>query len=96
MNYQRPVNTPKTEHGKCPKCKQHTMQIVCVFDSRGPPPSWKKRLKAYEREMRKYKNTNQLYVVNGEDMARNEQQRQKWNAKDKTGDERIERDKETD
>lgn len=58
MNYQRPVNTPKTEHGKCPKCKQHTMQIVCVFDSRGPPPSWKKRLKAYEREIRKHKNAN--------------------------------------
>ncbi|MFS4418802.1 hypothetical protein ACKWCC_19025, partial [Maribacter sp. 2307ULW6-5] len=36
---------PPILHRKCPRCKEGTLATVFVFDGRGPPKHWIKKLK---------------------------------------------------
>lgn len=50
MNY---IPTPKinpTLKGQCPCCKQYTLQLLCEFDSRGPPRAWKQKVENYSKK----------------------------------------------
>ncbi len=38
---------PPLKHRKCPYCKLGSMVTVTIFDSRGPPKIWLKRLKQH-------------------------------------------------
>jgi hypothetical protein len=40
--------TPKiTQKGQCWCCKKHTLEMVCVFDKRGPPQAWIDKIARY-------------------------------------------------
>jgi hypothetical protein len=46
--------TPKiTQKGQCPCCKKHTLEIVCVFDKRGPPQEWIDKIASYRNRKQK-------------------------------------------
>lgn len=49
MNFVPEVKPIATKKGQCPCCKQYTLQILCEFDSRGPPLSWKQKVEQYEK-----------------------------------------------
>lgn len=49
MNYSPKVKSNPTKKGQCPRCKLHTLQIICEFDARGPPLIWKQKVEQYER-----------------------------------------------
>jgi hypothetical protein len=36
----KPISVKTTQKGQCPCCNKHTLEIVCVFDKRGPPQEW--------------------------------------------------------
>ena len=39
-----PQTKPDLLHRKCPSCKKGTLQTVLLFDQRGPPTAWLKKL----------------------------------------------------
>lgn len=39
---------PNSQQGQCPCCKQYSLTILCLFDKRGPPDKWLKKLKEYQ------------------------------------------------
>jgi hypothetical protein len=46
--------TPKiTQKGQCWCCKKHTLEMVCVFDKRGPPQEWIDKITRYRNRKRK-------------------------------------------
>jgi hypothetical protein len=46
--------TPKTtQKGQCWCCKKHTLEMVCVFDKRGPPQEWIDKIASYRNRKRK-------------------------------------------
>ncbi len=44
------TQTIQTKNHQCPKCKNHSLQIVFQFDSRGPPKNWLNRIKKYNKQ----------------------------------------------
>lgn len=47
---------PQTQHKQCPKCKQNTLEIVCVFDKRGPPKEWVEKIASCKNRKQKIMN----------------------------------------
>ena len=44
----KPIKDKTTQKGQCPCCKKHTLEIVCVFDKRGPPQEWIDKIASYK------------------------------------------------
>jgi len=51
-----PANVKTTQQGQCPCCKKHTLEIVCVFDKRGPPQDWVDKIASYRNRKQKKMN----------------------------------------
>ena len=49
----KPNEDKPTQQGQCPCCKKHTLEIVCVFDKRGPPQEWINKIASYRNRKQK-------------------------------------------
>jgi len=52
----KPTNVKTTQKGQCPCCKKYTLEIVCMFDQRGPPQEWMDKLASYRNRKQKTMN----------------------------------------
>ena len=42
------VQLMQTKNHQCPKCKNHSLQVIFQFDVRGPPTYWLEKIKKYK------------------------------------------------
>jgi hypothetical protein len=49
LNFKPVINKIQTKNHLCPKCKNHTLEIIFKFDERGPPSNWRKLIKMHNK-----------------------------------------------
>jgi hypothetical protein len=52
----QPSSVKIPQKGQCPCCKKHTLEVVCVFDKRGPPQEWIDKIVNYKNGKQKRMN----------------------------------------
>ena len=48
LDFTPPVQLMQTKNHQCPKCKNHSLQVIFQFDVRGPPTYWLEKIKKYK------------------------------------------------
>lgn len=50
LNFKPPTQIVQTKNHQCPKCKNHSLQVVFQFDARGPPKYWLKKIEKHNKK----------------------------------------------
>jgi predicted Zn-ribbon and HTH transcriptional regulator len=50
LDFIPPAQLIQTKNHQCPKCKNHSLQVIFEFDARGPPKYWLEKIKKYKEK----------------------------------------------
>jgi len=50
LDFTPTVQVIQTKNHQCPKCKNHSLQVIFEYDARGPPTYWLEKIKKYKEK----------------------------------------------